>query len=146
MPRRVGLAVVGLALLAACGGYGADDQHPSPPPSGALGPVTQVAADRALLGLCVIAAELTDDLDAASTVFFNESHDELHVIAAATEATNRGAAGALLEAKQRVEADLGGTELPAGFADDVASLLAATRGALEAIGLEASDCSPDEAA
>ena len=79
-------------------------------------------------------------LDAASTIFFGTSHDGLHAIAAAAQEVDRGAAGSLLEAKQRVEADLSGTELPAGFGADVESLVAATGAALAAVGLEAAAC------
>jgi hypothetical protein len=62
------------------------------------------------------------------------------VIAAATEVRDREATAGLLEAKQRVEADLAETELPQDFAADVEALIEATRAALGAIGLEAPAC------
>ena len=125
-------------LTAACGGSGGDDGEPSPLPSGSLGPVTQDAADEALLGLCEIVR--ATDRDTAAATFFDRSHQTLHVIAAATEVADRGAAADLLEAKQVIEADLVEPVLPTGFAGDVEALLAATRGALEAIGLDAPAC------
>jgi len=59
---------------------------------------------------------------------------------AATEVRDRGAAADLLEAKQRVEADLAGADLPPEFADHVGALLDATGAALDTIGLDAPDC------
>lgn len=135
----LGLALVCLLGAACSHGYGGSDR-PTPPPSGALGPVTQDAADEAIAGLCEISAEHTDDLNAASEVFFDRSHEELHVIAAAAEVTDRSAAGAVLESKQIVEADLASDELPEGFGADVDALIAATQTALGAIGVEAASC------
>ena len=132
--------VLALAILAgACGGPGTQD-HPSPPPSGSLGPVTQEAAGEAILGLCEIVGPT--DPGAAATTFFDRSHQTLHVIAAATEVVDREAAAALLEAKQVIEADLGQPALPEGFSADSGALLEATRAALASIGLDAPAC-PD---
>jgi hypothetical protein len=88
--------------------------------------------------LCAI-EEATDESEAEAT-FLDRSHETLHVIAAATELRDRAAAADLLEAKQRVEVDLAGAELPSGFGSDVRALLEATRAALEAIGLDAPAC------
>lgn len=136
MPRRFLLPLACVALAAA--GCGASAEEPRPPPSGALGPVTAAAAGEAVLGLC----ELEDETDVAGAkaAFFDRSHDELHVIAAATETVDRGTAGELLLAKQRVEAHLEEGALPAGFVADVRTLRAATTDALTAIGLDAPPC------
>ncbi len=128
------LACVALAA-AACG---TNAEAPRPPPSGALGPVTVDAAGEAVLGLCELETET--DLASARAVFFDRSHDELHVIASATEAVDRGTAGGLLQAKQRVEAELEQATFPAGFADDVRALRTATTDALTEIGLDAPPC------
>jgi hypothetical protein len=131
-------AALGFVLLAsACGGSDGDDGT-SPPPSGALGPVTPEAAAEAVLGLC----ELEDASDAAEAevTFLDRSHETLHVIAAATEVRDRAAAASLLETKQVVEADLAERNLPPGFGDDVRRLIEATRTALAAIGLDAPVC------
>lgn len=138
-PRRARPSLVLVALvLAACGG-GDAGPSPSPLPSGALGPVTPEAADESVLGLCEI-VDSTDRAEAEAT-FLDRSHETLHVIAAATEVRDRAAAADLLEAKQRVEADLAGEELPPGFAADVEALVDATRAALDSIGLNAPPCS-----
>jgi hypothetical protein len=100
--------------------------------------VTPGAAERSVLGLCAIVNET--DLAEAYTTFFDQSHATLHVIAGATDVVDRPAAGTLLEAKQRVEADLAGRELQESFGADVERLIAATRGALESIGLDAPAC------
>lgn len=133
------LLVVAATLTASCGGSG-DDGVPSPPPSGSLGPVTQDAADEAILGLCQLVEAV--DRTSAEAAFADRSHQTLHVIAAATEVFDRGTAADLLEAKQVVESDLTEPVLSEGFAGDVEALLRATRGALGAIGLQAPAC-PD---
>lgn len=132
-----------LALGTACG---ANDDIPANDPAGSgpvgeLGVVTPEAAREAVLGLCSMAA---DDLDrdTANAAFFDRSHDTLHVIAAATERENRGAAARLQEAKLLVEQDLLGNPLPKGFTGDVRKLLRATTSALDEIGLEAPECPP----
>lgn len=128
-----------LAILAgACGGDSGDERSPSPLPSGSLGPVTQDAADEAILGLC----EVVDAVDrtSAEASFIDRSHQTLHVIAAATEVVDRSTAAGLLVNKQLVEADLAEPDLPPGFGGDVEALLEATREALRAIGMDAPPC------
>ena len=138
MPRLLRSALLALALVvAACGSNGGGNEDPSVPPSGALGPVTAEAAAGAVRGLCDLASA-TDRAEAEAT-FLDRSHETLHVIAAATEVRDRGAAAGLLETKQRVEADLAG-DLPPEFAADVEALIEATRAALDAIGLDAPAC------
>jgi ribosomal protein S18 acetylase RimI-like enzyme len=132
----VALALVLSWCVAACGPSGDEDR--SPRPSGALGPVTAEAAAEALRGLCDLRS-VTDRVE-AEAIFLDRSHATLHVIAAATEVRNRGAAADLLEAKQRVESGLAGADLPPDFAADVEALIEATRAALGAIGLEAPAC------
>ncbi|HEX9717414.1 MAG TPA: hypothetical protein VGA93_05665 [Actinomycetota bacterium] len=109
-------------------------------PSGALGAVSQEAADRAISGLCLMRTTLAKDRDAANRVFYNRSHEELHVIAAATQDEDPAVAGRLLRAKERVESDLRPERLPGGFVRDLDALIAATREALGTIGLEAPRC------
>jgi hypothetical protein len=138
--RLVALGLV-LVALAACEGDGRGDgsgPSPSPLPSGSLGVVTQGAADEAVLGLCDLRDET--DIAEANATFIDRSHQTLHVIAAAAEEVDRIASSALLEAKQRVEADLGQGALPPGFAVDVRFLLQAVRAAIDVIGLEPAGC------
>jgi hypothetical protein len=139
VPRLLASTLLALALVAAaCASDGGVSGVPSAPPSGALGAVTSEAAAEAVRGLCAL-EPATDRVEAEAT-FLDRSHATLHVIAAATEVRDRSTAADLLEAKQRVEADLAGDELPPGFAADVRALIDATGAALEAIGLEAPAC------
>jgi hypothetical protein len=77
---------------------------------------------------------------AAKATFYDLTHDELHAIAAATEGQDRQAAASLLEAMQRVEAELEHPPFPGGFSADVDALVGTTRAALGAIGLDAPAC------
>jgi hypothetical protein len=133
--RALVAAALALAVLAAaCGrGDGADAL-----PSGALGVVTPEATREAVLGLCQLGG--ARDIDEAEGIFLDRSHATLHVIAAAAEMRDRASAAALLEAKERVEADLIRGELPARFRRDVRRLIDATRSAVDGIGLEAPMC------
>ena len=139
MPRLIVATLLASALVAAaCGSNGDGSDGPSAPPSGALGPVTAEAATGAVRGLCDLRTA-TDRAEAEAS-FLDRSHETLHVIAAATEVRDRDAAADLLEAKQRVEADLAGADLPPDFAADVEALIEATSAALDAIGLEGPTC------
>jgi hypothetical protein len=136
--RPLALALGLLALVLAASACDGEASEPPPLPSGSLGPVRPDAVDEAVLGLCDI-VDATIRGEAVAT-FADRSHQTLHVVAAAVQEVDRGAAADLLEAKQVVEADLAEPALPAGFAGDVESLLGALRDALGAIGLEAPDC------
>lgn len=125
-------------ILAACNGYGGGGATSSPLPSGSLGPVRPGEAAAAVEGLCGVAG--STDLQAASSAFYDRTHGELHVVAAAAEERDRAAAGRLLETIQVVEADLAGAALPVDFAKDVNALLGATRDALTELGLSAPAC------
>jgi len=131
------VAIVGPLVLLSCG---SDGETGPASPSGALGIVTEEAADRAVAGLCEMHTMPPGDRDAANRVFYDRSHDELHVIAAATQGEDPAVAGRLLRAKERVEADLRPERLPGGFVRDLDALIAATSDALVAIGLEAPFC------
>ncbi|HXF73861.1 MAG TPA: hypothetical protein VNO79_14785, partial [Actinomycetota bacterium] len=72
----------------------------------------------------------------------DRAHEELHVLAAAAERVDRGAAAALLLAKERVEADLEPGGPLARLPGDAAALLRAARAALRAVGLPAPPCEP----
>jgi hypothetical protein len=138
--ERVAWVVAAALALAACGGYGDSDQVTTPPalPSGSLGVVTSDAAVTTVQGLCDVRD--APDAPAANATFYDRTHQELHVIAAATEEQDRAKAASLLEAMQRVEAELERPLLPAGFPTDVESLVGATREALASIGLDAPGC------
>jgi hypothetical protein len=131
--RSLALASLVLALLAvSCSGSG------DPPPAAGTGAVAQAEADGAVAGLCALAAET--DLAAANALFQDRAHRTLHAVAAEAERVDRAASAALLQTKQRDEADLAEPDLPPGFSDDVEALLVALRAALETIGLPAPEC------
>lgn len=140
--RETAAVLLAAALsLGACGGDGGGSDHVSTPsalPSGSLGVVTLEAARATVQGLCGVRE--APDASAAKATFYDRTHDELHVIAAATEEQDRSAAASLLEAMQRVEAELEHPPLPEGFSADVDALVGTTRAALEAIGLGAPAC------
>ncbi len=138
--ERAAWVVAAALALAACGGSGDSDQVTTPPalPSGSLGVVTSDAAVATVQGLCDVRD--APDAPAANATFYDRTHQELHVIAAATEEQDRAKAASLLEAMQRVEAELERPLLPAGFSADVESLVGATREALASIGLDAPGC------
>ena len=138
-PRRsVDLvAIVAALVLVSCGSPG--ETGPASP-SGAPGAVSQDAADRAVSGLCEMRTNNAGDRDAANRVFYDRSHEELHVIAAAAQLGDPAVAGRLLRAKERIEADLRPERFPSGFVRNLDALIGATRDALEAIGLEAPGC------
>jgi hypothetical protein len=133
--------LVAAVALAACG-FSGQGSVPSASvlPSGSLGVVTQRDADVAMRGLCEVRAVDASDRDQANALFYDRSHQELHVIAAAAEVRDAPTAGRLLQAMQRVEADLRGPRLPATFGADVEALIAASAKALAAIDLTAPSC------
>ena len=134
------LAVTAVAALAlaACGGAGAEPSPAPSGPSGSLGVMTADAGAAAVTALCELRDET--DRDAANATFFDRAHQTMHVLAAATETTDRAAAAGVLETMQVVEADLRNHTLPAGFHDHVAALVVATRAALAADVLPAPPC------
>ncbi len=138
------IAVATAASLASCastGGPAASPTSSTPSgPSGSLGVVTQEDAAAAIEGLCRVRETFGSDPAGAASTFENDVHQELHVIAAATETVDRTAAGALLQTKERVESDLAEDLLPTSFGADVDALIAATSRALQAIGLGAPAC------
>ena len=133
------IALLALPGLVACAGGGADDPSPAASgPSGSLGVMTAEGGSRTLDALCDLRA--ATDRGRANALFFDEAHQALHVLAAATETVDRVPAAGLLETKQIVEADLQADTLPTAFPDDVGALLEATRTALETVDLPAPRC------
>lgn len=136
-PSLASLALTAAILMGACG---ADTPEPSAAsgPSGAMGVMTAEAGAAAVAALCDLRS--APDLDVANATFFDRAHQTLHVLAAATETVDRVPSAALLEAKQRVEADLRFDTLPPGFRADVEALLDAVRAALVAVALPDRGC------
>lgn len=138
--RRSAIALI-VVTLAACGSKGGGGGSPTPSgPSGALGVVTLADATSAVRGLCTMKTMPTSNPDAANGIFYDTVHEELHVIAAATQVKDRAAAGGLLQAKEKMESDLLGHPLPSSYPADAKTLEQATRAALASIGLSVPAC------
>ena len=135
-------ALLLLALgTAACDGSGGGRSPSSQPPvAGSLGPFTASDARAVVSGVCDM-RDPAMGLDRANTVFFEQVHDRLHVLAAAVEPIDRTVSADLFEAKEKVELDLDDDALPASYPGDVTSLLGAVDAALDTAGLPATGCS-----
>ncbi len=105
------------------------------------GGITQDQAGEAMAALCDIARGRVTSFDEVRAAFQNRAHEMLHHIAAVAQEEDPASAGALLEAKSVVEADLGQDEPPADLAAHAAALAEATAAAIRAIGLGAEACS-----
>ena len=132
-PRGVGGAAIAIAalVLAGCG---------PTVPRGRLGPVTEEASREAVLGLCESRATVERNFPAARDVFFDQAHDELHVIAAAVEEVDRQVAARLLEAMSLLETDFIQQLETDRTVADLDGLIEATGAGLRRIGLAASAC------
>lgn len=140
--RNATAVIVGIVVaLAACGSNGGGGGSAPPSgPSGALGVVTLADATAAVRGLCTMKTMPVSNPDAANGIFYDTIHEELHVIAAATQVRDPVAAGDLLQAKQKMESDLLEHPLPSSYPADAKALGQATRAALASIGLSVPAC------
>lgn len=90
------------------------------------------------VGLCQAAKAAPTDPVAARATFYDRSHDTLHTAARALETTDRALAARLLEAMQKVEADL---EIrPPGLPDDLSQLFDVYRQGLARLAITAPPC------
>jgi hypothetical protein len=135
---RVFAAAVACAL-AACAPSARQAPVPSGP-SGSLGVVTIADADRAVAALCGIAARRGPDVDGANATFYDDAHQTLHVIAAATDLRDRGATAVLQQDMGVVEEDLRQGRLPQSFVRDIRALIGGTRAALSTDGIATAPC------
>lgn len=124
-----------LALVTAgCSADGAAETEPTA--SGSLGIVTSAEARETIAALCEL--QDTTDPTRAEALFLDRVHEGLHAIAAAVQEVDRAAAGRLLEAKERVESEVG--SVPESFSSDARELTGATREGLRRVGLPAPAC------
>jgi hypothetical protein len=133
-PVRRGGLVSALALAALAAGCGSEGP-PEPTGPTARSSVTQPDADAMVDGLCEMSSELRGDAVGGRTVFYDAVHERLHRLAAEAQGTDAVLAGALLEAKQVVEADLGSPAAAPGYGAHVDGLLAVTQDAVVLLGL-----------
>ena len=138
--RAPALAVVLLLAIvaAACGGDG--DAGDEGGPTGAGTGVTQAQADEAMGGLCDIATGELTDMAEVHEAFHGRAHEALHAVAAEVQEVDPAVAGALLEAKAVVEADLDQESPPPELPGHAAILMGAFAEALIAVDLVPADC------
>lgn len=131
------LAVAILLVLTACDGGG--DGARTIEVEGEDVPVSRL--EEAAAGLCAARDQARGDVMQARTTFYDRSHDALHTIARALDRVDRTQAGLLLEAKQRVEADLmnAGTA-PGTVAADLDRLAEVTRASLADLSIGVPAC------
>ena len=129
MRRAVALAAT-VAFLAACGGGSGDG-----------GNVQQPLADKVVRGLCAtVDAAGGADPASASSPFYDDAHDGLHLFAAAATDLAPNDAATLLQTMARVEADLETAPPATSLRADAEALLAATTAVLSVLDLDAPPC------
>lgn len=133
-------AVVGLvALGAGCSGS-SPGSSPSPGRTIVDGKDTVPVARLvdAAAGLCQARKVAATDPVAARAAFFDRSHEALHIVARVLEPVDRPLAAQLLEAKQKVEAELDAG--PPSLAGDLGRLSDVYRAGLGRLAIESSPC------
>jgi hypothetical protein len=92
------------------------------------------------VGLCQAATEAPTDVSAAEKTFQGKSHDGLHLIARGLQDIDRAASAALLEAKQKVEADFSNHAAGSQVAADLRSLSEVTKSSLARFNVTVDAC------
>lgn len=92
--------------------------------------------------ICEAARQAATDFDAARRTFNGRAHDGLHLIARGLETVDRAAAASLLEAKQKVEADLSKPPPADQLVADLNRLADVTRSGLARFEVTADACPP----
>ena len=128
VPGRSTAALIALVLSACSPGANA----PAVPSQAAIG----LAASSA--GVCQ-AIEALPDVTAAERAFTNVAHEALHGLAADPR-LSRSVSAHVLEAMQKVEADISGSTGASVLSDDLAELQVSTDAALGALGEEVPVC------
>ena len=91
-------------------------------------------------GLCEAAQQAATDTSAAAKTFNSKSHDGLHLIARGLQEIDRPASATLLEAKQKVEADISSKAAGPQLAADLRSLSDVTRTSLARFNVTVDAC------
>ena len=92
------------------------------------------------IGLCEAAQQAATDISAAAKTFNSKSHDGLHLIARGLQEIDRPASATLLEAKQKVEADISSKAAGPQLAADLRSLSDVTRTSLARFNVTVDAC------
>jgi hypothetical protein len=136
------VAVVVIAMAVAGAGCGSDAK-PTPGAVAIAGEtVTTAKLQTIAAGICDAARQAGRDVDSARAIFLGQSHDGLHLIARGLQDEDRAASAALLEAKQKVEADFVAPPPGPQLADDLLALAAVTRSSLAHFKVSADQCPP----
>jgi hypothetical protein len=140
------LAGVLVALLALVGAAACGRDH-KPAAEGTVSMAGEEVTTSRLLtvaaGICDAAAlAARDNVNSSRATFFGQSHDGLHLIARGLQASDRAQSAALLEAKQKVEADFVAPPPGTGLADDLRRLADVTRDSLARFKVSADACPP----
>ena len=96
--------------------------------------------ETSVAALCDVGTHMPTNLRVAKSTFYNQSHQNLHVIAKALETADRAEAARLLEAMQRVEADFLAQPPPPAVAGHVQDLTREAGIALRRLSLPAPGC------
>ena len=107
--------------------------------SSSPGPGRAEEYSAAYRGLCRSRSLIEENLGRARDVFYGEAHTSLHQLADETTEKSRPLAAKLLEAKNRTEANLGGTA-PTSAAASMDELLRVAREALIFLGVPTRPC------
>ena len=130
MLRRLAAGAL-VVVLGACGAGGTEDDETI---TVAGQPVAVAPLVDAHAGLC----QAADQPDAARRLFFDRSHEALHTVARALEDVDRAQAGALLQAKEKVEGELAAP--PPTLPDDLRRLADVYRAGLGRLAITAPPC------
>jgi hypothetical protein len=145
MRRSVPLVslVVVAAVLAGTGAACGSDKKPAPAVVAMAGETVATAKLLTIAtGVCDAARQAGASVDAARQTFFSQSHDGLHLIARGLQELDRDASAALLEAKQKVEADFLAPPPGPRVVADLDQLGAVTRSSLARFKVSADACPP----
>jgi hypothetical protein len=154
--RRAAAVLFGLAVapmvLVACGGGGGSGSGSNGGSSGtttvATTPATTVATrrqsafDPILEAVCQAASEAGTDPAGAGRTFYARAHEGLHALAGELAKVDRIQAATVLEAKEKVEADLAATPPGSGLAQDLSTLAVATGAGVNRLAPGAPTCNP----
>lgn len=128
MLRRA--ALLALVVLAGCGGGDAGDRT--------ITVAGQPVAVARLLDAHAALCQAATEPDAARRLFFDRAHEPLHTVARALEDVDRARAASLLEAKEKVEAEL--PSPPPSLPDDLRRLADVYRDGLGRLAITAPPC------